>query len=103
MAEPNEKTVTPVTVTLVQRNYIRSVKIHSPTTTRPQIITMATSCIREYKCQSYSEEVQNYDLNFRKSSIENRNTNLFHYLFCVLRFDIVAIRAVSDCNKLQNC
>jgi len=46
---------------------------------------------------------QNYDLNFRKLSIKNRKQNLFNLPFCYLWFDIVAIRGVSDCNKLQNC
>jgi len=34
---------------------------------------------------------QNYDLNFRKTSIENRNQKLFNLSFCCLYFDILAI------------
>ena len=49
---------------------------------------------------------QNYEPNFRESSINNRIICLYLtslYFACGLIICIVATRAVSDCSKLQNC
>jgi len=45
--------------------------------------------------------LQNYELNFRESSIKKP---IFKVVFLLLVVDrpIAAIRAVSECNKLQN-